>query len=92
MLRQVFGQVGVVCVDLFDIDGIELVVRLLPAFPHEGKPGSGDSKKTVVVIEPHRLGLVGESGDREVSDVDFLAVIFQGDIGQALQPRLTAGS
>ena len=87
MPRQVFGHVCVACVDLFDIDGIELVVRLLPAFAQKGKPGSGDSEKVVLVIKPDRLGLVGESGDRVVGDVDLLAVVFQRDIGQALEPR-----
>src|SRR5437660_4863237 len=89
MSRQIFGEAGIAFITYFQIDGVKLVVRLLPAFAHEGKPLSREAEDVAFVVEPDGLLLEGEPCDGEVGDVDFLAVIFDTEVGKALQSRLT---
>ena len=67
-------QAGVAVVLSFAVEGIELIVRILPAFSEECEPLARKPKKMLIVIKPHGLRLEGESGDRELGHVQFLPV------------------
>ena len=47
--------------------------------------GEKGGAKPEIVIEPDSLRFEGEPGDRKISDVNFLPVIFKREVGEALQ-------
>lgn len=55
MPRQIFGQVAIALIANFQIDGIELVVGLLPALTHQGEPFSREAKDIALVVKPDSL-------------------------------------
>src|SRR6185295_11104969 len=86
MLRQISCQPRIPFVTHLHVNRIELVVRLLPAFPQKSEPISRDCEQVQIVVEPYRLWFERESGDRIVGHVHLLPVIFKRQVGQPLKP------
>ena len=91
VLGQIFRQARVAFVAHFDVDGIELIVCLLPAFAEQGEPCSGDCEKVLVVVEPDRLRLEGESVIAKSVTCIFWPWSSSGEVGQTLQPGFAGG-
>src|SRR5580692_12168066 len=88
---QFMSQACIAFVSSFTVEGIELIVRILPAFSKEREPLARRPKKMLIIIEPHGLRYVGESGDRKLGQVQFLPVAFDGRLRHSLQPGFAPG-
>src|SRR5579885_1430953 len=91
MPRQVCGETRVTLIPLLDVNRIQLIVCLFPAFAQDREPGAGRTEKMILVVKPDGLRLERQSGNCVVRDMDFLAVVFERQVGYTLEARFTRG-
>src|SRR5271167_241431 len=89
VLRQFACQAGIASVLGRTVEGIELIVRTFPSLSQDCEPLTRKPKQMLIVIEPDPLRFEGKSGDRKLGYVQFPSVIFEGQVRQPFQSRLT---
>src|SRR5438045_1535524 len=91
-MRSQFGcQALIASVLRFAVEGIKLIVGVLPAFTEKREPLAGRTEEMLIIVQPNGRGFKSEASDAVFGYVHLPAVTFDGHVGHFLKSRLAGG-